>query len=172
MISPIKRMTSAFSSAGDRSSRFPGGDIPLQNLKSLYAESPDLLIFTRAVSPRPPTAAASKTSAARTFAPITIKDTKSWTNRDFLRIRNRKDSQHPRADGLTIRSRGVVCVASSWSSRTPMRGEGRHPMAIHKVRVDGCNGACAAPSSGMGMVRCTPESGPRGSGSRMTPLRR
>src|SRR6478609_6959259 len=65
-------MTSAFSSAGDRSSRFPGGDIPLQNLKSLYAESPDLLIFTRAVSPRPPTAAASKTSAARTFAPITI----------------------------------------------------------------------------------------------------
>src|SRR3954470_12379673 len=38
MISPIKRMTSAFSSAGDRSSRFPGGDMPLQNLKSLYAE--------------------------------------------------------------------------------------------------------------------------------------
>src|SRR4051794_25876137 len=71
MISPIQRMTSAFSSAGDRSSRFPGGDMPLQNLKSLYAESPDLLIFTRAVSPCPPTAAASKTSAARTFAPIT-----------------------------------------------------------------------------------------------------
>src|SRR3954464_11735861 len=64
-------MTSAFSSAGDRSSRFPGGDMALQNLKSLYAESPDLPIFTRAVSPCPPTAAASKTSAARTFAPIT-----------------------------------------------------------------------------------------------------
>src|SRR3954449_11860930 len=46
-------MTSAFSSAGDISSRFPGGDMPLQNLKSLYAESPDLLIFTRAVSPCP-----------------------------------------------------------------------------------------------------------------------
>src|SRR3954471_12819473 len=46
-------MTSAFSSAGDRSSRFPGGDMPLQNLKSLYAESPDLPIFTRAVSPCP-----------------------------------------------------------------------------------------------------------------------
>src|SRR3954468_15334017 len=71
MISPIQRMTSAFSSAGDRSSRFPGGDMPLQNLKSLYAETPDLPIFTRAVSPCPPTAAASKTSAARTFAPIT-----------------------------------------------------------------------------------------------------
>src|SRR3954468_11669689 len=53
MISPIQRMTSAFSSAGDRSSRFPGGDMPLQNLKSLYAESPDLPIFTRAVSPCP-----------------------------------------------------------------------------------------------------------------------
>src|SRR3954453_9549419 len=53
-MSPIKRMTSAFSSAGDRSSRFPGGDMPLQNLKSLYAESPDLPIFTRAVSPMPP----------------------------------------------------------------------------------------------------------------------
>src|SRR5215208_3284663 len=53
-MSPIKRMTSAFSSAGDRSSRFPGGDMPLQNLKSLYAESPDLPIFTRAVSPCPP----------------------------------------------------------------------------------------------------------------------
>src|SRR3954454_120329 len=52
-MSPIKRMTSAFSSAGDRSSRFPGGDMPLQNLKSLYAESPDLPIFTRAVSPCP-----------------------------------------------------------------------------------------------------------------------
>src|SRR3954453_14166464 len=65
-------MTSAFSSAGDRSSRFPGGDMALQNLKSLYAESPDLPIFTRAVSPCPPTAAASKTSAARTFAPITV----------------------------------------------------------------------------------------------------
>src|SRR3954462_1299501 len=64
-------MTSAFSSAGDRSSRFPGGDMALQNLKSLYAESPDLPIFTRAVSPCPPTAAASKTSAAQTFAPIT-----------------------------------------------------------------------------------------------------
>src|SRR4051812_5115261 len=70
-MSPIKRMTSAFSSAGDRSSKFPGGDMPLQNLKSLYAESPDLPIFTRAVSPCPPTAAASKTSAAQTFAPIT-----------------------------------------------------------------------------------------------------
>ena len=67
----------------------------------------------------------------------------------FSEIRNRKDSQHPRADGLTIRSRGVVCVASSWSSRTPMRGEGRHPMAIHRVRVDGCKGAWAAgPISG------------------------
>src|SRR3954469_18459371 len=64
-------MTSAFSSAGDRSSRFPGGDMALQNLKSLYAESPDLPILTRAVSPCPPTATASKTSAARTFAPIT-----------------------------------------------------------------------------------------------------
>src|SRR4051794_33954455 len=53
-MSPIKRMTSAFSSAGDRSSRVPGGDMPLQNLKSLYAESPDLPIFTRAVSPCPP----------------------------------------------------------------------------------------------------------------------
>src|SRR3954451_6744588 len=53
MISPIKRMTSAFTSAGDRSSRFPGGDMPLQNLKSLYVESPDLPIFTRAVSPCP-----------------------------------------------------------------------------------------------------------------------
>src|SRR3954466_5137159 len=72
MISPITRMTSACSSAGDRSSRFPGGDMPLQNLKSLYAESSDLPIFTRAVSPCPPTAAASKTSAARTFAPITF----------------------------------------------------------------------------------------------------
>src|SRR5690242_16592073 len=71
-MSPIKRMTSAFSSAGDRSSRFPGGDMPLQNLKSRYAESPDLPIFTRAVSHAPPAAAASKTSAARTFAPITI----------------------------------------------------------------------------------------------------
>src|SRR3954464_4403923 len=70
-MSPIKRMTSAFSAAGDRSSRVPGGDMPLQNLKSLYAESPDLPIFTRAVSPCPPTAAASKTSAAQTFAPIT-----------------------------------------------------------------------------------------------------
>src|SRR3954462_3974789 len=70
-MSPIKRMTSAFSSAGDRSSRVRGGDMPLQNLKSLYAESPDLPIFTRAVSPCPPTAAASKTSAAQTFAPIT-----------------------------------------------------------------------------------------------------
>src|SRR5206468_12093624 len=70
-MSPIKRMTSAFSSAGDRSSRFPGGDMPLQNLKSPYAESPDLPIFTQAVSPMPPMAAASKTSAARTFAPIT-----------------------------------------------------------------------------------------------------
>jgi len=45
--------------------------MPLQNLKSLYAESPDLPIFIRAVSPCPPTAAARKTSAARTFAPIT-----------------------------------------------------------------------------------------------------
>src|SRR3954452_1195246 len=53
-MSPIKRMTSAFNSAGDRSSRVPGGDMPLQNLKSLYAESPDLPIFTRAVSPCPP----------------------------------------------------------------------------------------------------------------------
>src|SRR3954454_1103205 len=53
-MSPIKRMTSAFSSARDRSSRVPGGDMPLQNLKSLYAESPDLPIFTRAVSPCPP----------------------------------------------------------------------------------------------------------------------
>src|SRR3954452_23094799 len=53
-MSPIKRMTSAFSSAGDRSSRVPGGDMPLQNLKSHYAESPDLPIFTRAVSPCPP----------------------------------------------------------------------------------------------------------------------
>src|SRR4051794_5365899 len=53
MMSPIKRMTSTFSSAGDRSSRFPGGNMPLQNLKSLYAESPDLPIFTRAVSPCP-----------------------------------------------------------------------------------------------------------------------
>src|SRR4051812_39473576 len=70
-MSPIKRMTSAFSSAGDRSSRLPGGDMPLQNLKSLYVESPDLSIFTRAVAPCPPTAADSKTSAARTFAPIT-----------------------------------------------------------------------------------------------------
>src|SRR4051812_43411590 len=52
-MSPIKRMTSAFSSAGDRSSRFPGGDMPLQNLKSLYAESPDLPIFTQSVSPCP-----------------------------------------------------------------------------------------------------------------------
>src|SRR3954467_2759560 len=52
-MSPIKRVPSAFSSAGDRSSRFPGGDMPLQNLKSLYAESPDLPIFTRAVSPCP-----------------------------------------------------------------------------------------------------------------------
>src|SRR4051812_44913981 len=78
MISPIQRMTSAFSSAGDRSSRFPGGDMPLQNLKSLYAESPDLPIFTRAVSPCPPTAAASKTSAARTFAPITVLSCKSF----------------------------------------------------------------------------------------------
>src|SRR3954469_7840395 len=71
-MSPIKRMTSAFSSAGDRSSRLPGGDMPLQNLKSLYVESPDLSIFTRAVAPCPPTAADSKTSAARTFAPITF----------------------------------------------------------------------------------------------------
>src|SRR3954454_12469551 len=53
-MSPIKRMTRAFSSAGDRSSRFPGGDMPLQNLKSLHAKSPDLPIFTRAVSPMPP----------------------------------------------------------------------------------------------------------------------
>jgi hypothetical protein len=45
--------------------------MPLQNLKSLYVESPDLSIFTRAVAPCPPTAADSKTSAARTFAPIT-----------------------------------------------------------------------------------------------------
>src|SRR4051812_32467872 len=50
-MSPIKRMTSAFSSAGDRSSRFPGGDMPFQNLKSLYVERPDLSIFTRAVAP-------------------------------------------------------------------------------------------------------------------------
>src|SRR3954466_13845784 len=70
-MSPIKRMTSAFSSAGDRSSRFPGGDMPLQNLKSLHAKSLDLPIFTQAVSPMPPTAAASKTDAAPTFAPIT-----------------------------------------------------------------------------------------------------
>jgi len=68
-------MTSAFSSAGDRSSRLPGGDMPLQNLKSLYVESPDLSIFTRAVAPCPPTAADSKTSAARTFAPITLHST-------------------------------------------------------------------------------------------------
>src|ERR1051325_1085781 len=47
-------MTSAFSSAGDRSSRFPGGDMPLQNLKSLYAESSDLPSFTQSVSPMPP----------------------------------------------------------------------------------------------------------------------
>src|SRR3954469_2078802 len=53
-MSPIKRMTSAFSSAGDRSSRFPGGDMPLQNLKSLHAKSLDLPIFTQAVSPMPP----------------------------------------------------------------------------------------------------------------------
>src|SRR4051794_17138932 len=36
-----------------------------------YVESPDLSIFTRAVAPCPPTAADSKTSDARTFAPIT-----------------------------------------------------------------------------------------------------
>src|SRR3954453_12701096 len=71
-MSPIKRMTSACSSAGDRSSRFSGGDMPLQNLKSLHAKSLDLPIFTQAVSPMPPTAAASKTDAAPTFAPITI----------------------------------------------------------------------------------------------------
>src|SRR5690242_11278350 len=53
VMSPSKRMTSTFSSAGDRSSRFPGGDMPRQNLKSPYAESPDLPIFTRAVSPCP-----------------------------------------------------------------------------------------------------------------------
>src|SRR3954454_24483531 len=50
-MSPLKRMTSAFSSAGDRSSRFPAGDMPFQNLKSLYVERPDLSIFTRAVAP-------------------------------------------------------------------------------------------------------------------------
>src|SRR3954467_11999628 len=70
MISPIQRMTSAFSSAGDRSSRFPGGDMPLQNLKSLYAESPDLPIFTRAVSPCP-LQLRQQNLRARTFAPIT-----------------------------------------------------------------------------------------------------
>src|SRR5690349_2287923 len=53
VMSPSKRMTSTFSSAGDRSSRFPGGDMPRQNLKSPYSESPDLPIFTRAVSPCP-----------------------------------------------------------------------------------------------------------------------
>src|SRR5689334_21432064 len=41
-MSPSKRRTSAFSSAGDRSSRFPGGDMPRQNLKSLYAKAPTL----------------------------------------------------------------------------------------------------------------------------------
>src|SRR4051794_4070370 len=70
-MSPIKRMTSAFSSAGDRSSRVPGGDMPLQNLKSLYAESPRPSDLHPSRFPMPPTAAASKTSAARTFAPIT-----------------------------------------------------------------------------------------------------
>jgi hypothetical protein len=45
--------------------------MPLQNLKSLHAKSLDLPIFTQAVSPMPPTAAASKTDAAPTFAPIT-----------------------------------------------------------------------------------------------------
>src|SRR5689334_19097828 len=50
VMSPSKRMTSAFRSAGDRSSRFPGNDMPRQNLKSPYSESPDLPIFTRAVS--------------------------------------------------------------------------------------------------------------------------
>jgi len=34
--------------------------MPLQNLKSLYAESSDLPSFTRAVSPCPPTAATAK----------------------------------------------------------------------------------------------------------------
>src|SRR3954464_11122119 len=82
-MSPIKRMTSAFSSAGDRSSRLPGGDMPLQNLKSLYVESPDLSIFTRAVAPCPPTAADSKTSAARTFAPITTLPPNSLINNEL-----------------------------------------------------------------------------------------
>ena len=39
-ISSSRRAISAFNSASDRSSRFPGGGMPLQNLKWLHGESP------------------------------------------------------------------------------------------------------------------------------------
>src|SRR3954469_2816129 len=76
-MSPIKRMTSAFSSAGDRSSRFPGVDMPFQNLKSLYVEHPDLSIFTRAVAPCLPYSCRQQNLRCPDFCPYYITTTSS-----------------------------------------------------------------------------------------------
>src|SRR3954453_7769354 len=77
-MSPIKRMTSAFSSAGDRSSRFPGGDMPLQNLKSHHAKTLDLPIFPQAVSPMPPYSCRQQNRRCPDFCPYyTLDDTSS-----------------------------------------------------------------------------------------------
>ena len=75
-----RRAISSRSSASDRSSRFPGGGRPLQNLKWFHGESPyrhsGSFSCTFAAAPR-------KTLAARPFAPITSEVDNQLKNNNY-----------------------------------------------------------------------------------------